>query len=67
MSKKRIKWTGNEGLSLTKAFDAFVISQMAKGVKGKKQIYIDYRLTNRIIICYNSIAFIVLFALYLHK
>ena len=35
MSKKRIKWTGNEGLSLTKAFDAFVISQMAKGVKEK--------------------------------
>ena len=34
MSKKRIKWTV-ETLTLEKAFDAFVISQMSKGIKDK--------------------------------
>ena len=35
MSKKRIKWTDNDVISLTKAFDAFVLSQMAKGITEK--------------------------------
>lgn len=35
MSKKRIKWTGDDGISLTKAFDAFVTSRLAEGVKEK--------------------------------
>jgi integrase/recombinase XerD len=34
MSKKRIKWT-DEAITLEKAFDAFVASQLAKGVKEK--------------------------------
>ena len=34
MSKKRIKWT-DEAITLEKAFDAFVASQMAKGIKEK--------------------------------
>ena len=34
MSKKRIKWT-DDALTLEKAFDAFILSQMAKGVKEK--------------------------------
>ena len=34
MSKKRIKWTA-EAITLEKAFDAFVTSQLSKGIKEK--------------------------------